>query len=248
MQWILFAILLLPMVFATESYNYLSLLNQLDMSNPMVVSEFGYLRNQKMFHLMKNVMILNQSICLTTTIRNNTLQRSPGIILKPNARATIKFYDQITSAHIQKPWIIIDKLPASYFPSDEKNLTNYFPIDVPLYFLENKMLWEHYELKSMRTTNYLGRFIVEEFIWNQNLSQNIFERRGNFNNITLFGMTETQLTFNQLPTDLEKIEQPSKVIPETYEVKANNYTLNTLVWPYKLHATQPDLRQIAAGY
>ena len=48
MQWILFAILLLSMVFATESYNYLSLLNQLDMSNPMVVSEFGNLRNQKM--------------------------------------------------------------------------------------------------------------------------------------------------------------------------------------------------------
>ena len=131
MQWILFAILLLSMVFATESYNYLSLLNQLDMSNPMVVSEFGNLRNQKMFHLMKNVMILNQSICLTTNIRNNTL-RSPGIFLKTNARAPIKFYDQIKSARIQKPWIIIDKLPAHYFP--------YFPIDVPIYFLEKKAL------------------------------------------------------------------------------------------------------------
>ena len=221
MQWIPFAFLHFPMVFSTENYNYLSILNKLDMSNPMVVGEFGYLRNRKMFHLMKNVMILNQSICLTTTIRNNTPQRSPGIILKPNARATIKFYDQIRSVHIQKPWIIIDRLPASYFPSDEKKLAHYFPIDVPLYFLENKILWEHYELKSMRTTNYLGRFIVEEFLWNQNFSQNIFERRGNFNNITLFGMTETQLTFNQLPTDLEKIEKASKSIPETYEVKAN---------------------------
>ena len=83
----------------------------------------------------------------------------------------------------------------------------------------------------MRKSNSLGRFNGDEFIWNQNLSQNIFERRGNVNNITLFGMTETQLTFNQLPTDLKKIEQPSKVIPETYEVKANTYTLNTLVWP-----------------
>ena len=228
MKWLL---LLCHIVFATENGNYLSMLDQLGMSNPMIIGELGYLRNQKMFHLMKNVMMLNQSICLTTTIRNNTLQRSPGIILKPNAGVTIKFYDKITSAHIKKPWIIIDKLPTSYFPSDDKNSANYFPIDVPIYFLENKMLMEHYELKSMRTSNYLGRFIGKEFMWNQTLSQNIFERRGNFNNITLFGMTETQLTFNQLPTDLEKIEQPSKVIPETYEVKANTYTLNTLVWP-----------------
>ena len=217
MKWILFAFLHFPMVFATENYNYLSMLNKLDMSNPMVVGEFGYLRSRKMFHLMKNVMMFNQSICLTTTIRNNTLQRSPGIFIKPNSRAPIKFYDQIKSAHIQKPWIIIE----NYFP--------YFPIDVPIYFLENKELSEHYELKSMRKSNSLGRFNGDEFIWNQNLSQNIFERRGNFNNITLFGMTETQLTFNQLPTDLEKIEQASQLIPETYEVKADTYILNISV-------------------
>ena len=140
MQWILFAFLHFPMVFATENYNYLSILNKLDMSNPMVVGEFGYLRNQKMFHLMKNVMILNQSICLTTTIRNYTLQRSPGICLKTNTRAPIKFYDQIKFARIQKPWIIIDKLPANYFPINDKVSENYIPIDEPLYFLENKKL------------------------------------------------------------------------------------------------------------
>ena len=113
---------------------------------------------------------------------------------------------------MQKPWIIVDKQPE-----------NYSPIDVPLYFLKNEMLWEHYELKYMRKSNYLGRFNGDELIWNQNLSQNIFERRGNFNNITLFGMTEPQLTFNQLPTDFEKIEKASKLIPETYEVKADMY-------------------------
>ena len=208
MQWILFAILLLSMVFATESYNYLSLLNQLDMSNPMVVSEFGNLRNQKMFHLMKDIMMLNQSICLTTTITNNTVQRSPGIIFKTNARATSKFQDQITSGHINKPWIIIDNQPKKYSP-----------IDVPLYFLENEMLWEHYELKSMRFHKILGRLDGEQFIWNRNISPNFFKRRGNFNNITLFGMTDASITFNQLPTDLEKTQSPSKEISETYEVK-----------------------------
>jgi hypothetical protein len=207
MKWLL---LLCHIVFATENGNYLSMLDQLDMSNPMIVGEFGYLRNRKMFHLMKNVMILNQSICLTTNITNKTLQISPGIIFKTNAGTTSKFQDQITSAHIKKPWIIIDNQPKKYSP-----------IDVPLYFLENEMLWEHYELKSMKFHNSLGRLNGEQFIWNQNVAQNFFERRGNFNNITLFGMTDTELTYNQLPKDLEKTENQSKIISETYEVKAN---------------------------
>ena len=185
------------------------------MSNPIIVGELGYLRNQNMFHLMKDVMMLNQSICLTTTIQNNTLQRSPGIIFKTNLADTSMFLDQIKSTHIQKPWIIIDKQPG-----------NHSPINVPLYFLKNEILWEHYELKYMKKSNYLGRFNGETFIWNQNISQHFFERRGNFNNITLFGMTESELTFNQLPTDLEKIGKPSKEISDTYEVKTNDMNPN----------------------
>ena len=215
MEWILFSFLLIHMVFATESLNYLSMLNRLHMSNPIIVGELGYLRNQNMFHLMKDVMMLNQSICLTTTIQNNTLQRSPGIIFKTNLADTSMFLDQIKSTHIQKPWIIIDKQPG-----------NHSPINVPLYFLKNEILWEHYELKYMKKSNYLGRFNGETFIWNQNISQHFFERRGNFNNITLFGMTESELTFNQLPTDLEKIGKPSKEISDTYEVKTNDMNPN----------------------
>ena len=207
MKWLL---LLCHIVFATENGTYLSILDQLDMANPMIIGELGYLRSRKNFHLMKNVMTLNQSICLTTTITNNTLQRSPGIIFKTNARATSKFQDQITSAHVNKPWIIIDKPPKKYSP-----------IDVPLYFLENEILWEHYELNSMRFHNSLGMLDGEKFIWNQNISPDFFERRGNFNNITLFGMTDAETTFNQLPTDFEKTANPSKEIPETYEVIAN---------------------------
>ena len=207
MKWLL---LLCHIVFATENGTYLSILDQLDMSNPMIIGELGYLRNRKMFHLMKDVMMLNQSICLRTTITNNTLQRTPGIIFKTNSSATSKFQDQITSAQINKPWIIIDNQPKKYSP-----------IDVPLYFLENEMLWEHYELKSMRFHNSLGRLDGEQFIWNQNISPNFFERRGNLNNITIFGMTDVEMTYNQLPKDFEKTGNLSKEISETYEVKPN---------------------------
>ena len=207
MKWLL---LLCHIAFATENGNYLSILDQLDMSNPIIIGEVGYLRNRKMFHLMKDVMMLNQSICLTTTISNNTVKRSPGIIFKTIASATSKFQDQITSGHINKPWIIIDNQPKKYSP-----------IDIPLYFLENKVLCEYYELKSVRYHNSLGRLDGEQFIWNQNISPNFFERRGNFDNITLFGVTDMEMTYNQLPTNWGKPENPSNEIPETYEVKAN---------------------------
>ena len=116
----------------------------------------------------------------------------------------------VNYAHVNKPWIIIDKPPKKYSP-----------IDVPLYFLENEILWEHYELNSMSFHNSLVMSDGEKFIWNQNISPDFFERRGNFNNITLFGMTDAETTFNQLPTDFEKTANPSKEIPETYEVIAN---------------------------
>ena len=83
------------------------------------------------------------------------------------------------------------------------------------------MLWEHYEFKSMRFHNSIGRLDGEQFIWNQNISQIFFERRGDFNSITLFGLTDADTTFNQLPRDLEKTETPSKEISETYEVIAS---------------------------
>ena len=50
-----FLLLLCHIVFATENGNYLSILDQLDMSNLMIVGEFGYLRNRKMFHLIKKL-------------------------------------------------------------------------------------------------------------------------------------------------------------------------------------------------
>ena len=55
-------------------------------------------------------------------------------------------------------------------------------------------------------------------MWNSNLPKNLLERRGNFENITLTGMTEAELTFNQLPNDLHNVANISENIPNAYDV------------------------------
>ena len=186
-------------------YNYLPLLNQLGMSNPVIVGENRKLKNKEMFHLMKDVMKLNQNICLTTNIRNTILLKSPGIAIEP---FNDNFKSLFVTQNIKRPWIIVTK-----------NLKKYSRIDEPLYFLANKTLLEHYELKSMTKTNILGTLNGKEFEWNREYPEDFFERRANFEGITLLGMTDVEMNLNQLPKGFENIVKRSIKVPNTYEVR-----------------------------
>ena len=189
-------------------YNYVPLLNQLGMSNPVIIGEKSTLKNKKMFHLMKDVMKLNQTICLTTNIRNTSLSKSPGIAIEPfNDNVKSLFDIQDMNANIKRPWIIVTN-----------NLKKYSRIDEPLYLLANETLLEQYELKSVTKTNILGTLNGEEFEWNREYPEDFFERRANFEGITLLGMTDVELNFNQLPKGFEKMVKDSRKVPNTYEV------------------------------
>ena len=189
-------------------YNYLPLLNQLGMSNPVIVGEKSNFRNPEMFHLMKDIMKLNQTISLTYNIRNISLLKSPGIIIEPlNGNIKSLFNNQTMKANIRRPWIIVTK---------KHNI--YSRIDEPLYILANETLLEQYDLKSMTRTNILGTLNGKEFEWNREYPEDFFERRANFEGITLLGMTDVELNFNQLPKGFEKIVKDSRKVPNTYEV------------------------------
>ena len=192
---------------------FLSLLNKLDMTNPIIIGEINALRTKEMFTLMKNVMKLNQTICLSKSIRNNSLQTSPGIVIQPTEHIFAQFFDQNTYANIKKPWILVGK-----------KLEKYSRIDELIFFLENKTLWERYEFKSMKKTNILAIQQDDgEFKWNQKYSENFLERRGNFENIKLITMTDSFMTFTQLPRNLDEIANISKKVPDSYEVRILNY-------------------------
>ena len=193
---------------------YLSLLNELDITNPVIVERSSDIKDKKMFDFMKDVMKLNQTICLTTKIRNGTFRDSPGLIFNPDDHNIARFYGLKDHA-IQKPWIIVGKPIKKYSRIDEK-----------LFVLENGTLSEYFELKSIRKNNVLGGFIHNEFKWNSYMPRSLFERRGNFDNITLVAVTDAWATINILPNNFEKVAPVSKIVPNTYEVNSA-YCKNT---------------------
>ena len=64
----------------------------------------------------------------------------------------------------------------------------------------------------------LATQVGNEFQWNLNVSKSFYNRRGNLENITLFGITEMWTTFNNVPLDFVKEDHLSQTIPNTYEV------------------------------
>ena len=77
------------------------------MTNPVIVGTMDEFKDRELFVLMKDVMKLNQTICLTKNFSNNTFQHSPGMIFRSYELKITDLYGKNVSAIIQKPWIII---------------------------------------------------------------------------------------------------------------------------------------------
>ena len=187
---------------------FLSLLYQLEMINPVVIGNASDLRTNEMFQLMKETMRLSQTILLTTTIRIEILQKSPGILIRSDNYTTDSFFWEKKNTKISKPWIITGR-----------QLNEYSRIDEPVYVLDdNNVLWEQYKFKSLKKSNELGRVNGNVFQWNEDMPVNTWDRRGNFDNLTLIAVTESGLTCNFLPNDLEKSEDISNIVSNSFEV------------------------------
>ena len=59
---------------------FLSILQELEMKNPVIVGDIKELKMDKMFHVMKVIMKQNQSVLISSNIKNGSFQESPGII------------------------------------------------------------------------------------------------------------------------------------------------------------------------
>ena len=88
--------------------------------------------------------------------------------------------------------------------------------------MNNETLWEHFEFKTIKRSVKLATFNGKEMKWLSDVSTNLYERRGDFENITLLAMTEAELAYIELPKNLASIANISKVIPDTYEVRLNS--------------------------
>ena len=114
---------------------FLSILQELEMKNPVIVGNIKELKINKMFHVMKGIMKQNQSVLITSNIEDRSIQESPGIILRQNVPDN--FYE--LPMNLYKPWVIIGK-----------QVKRHSQINQPLYFLENGTLYEKFEFKSLK--------------------------------------------------------------------------------------------------
>ena len=127
---------LVSLIIIQVNCQFLSIVQELDMKNPVIVGDMKALKINKMFYVMKSIMKQNQSVSINVNIKNGSIQKSPGIILKQNLLDT--FYE--TPMNLHKPWVIVGKQNGRYSQ-----------INQPLYFLENGTLYEQFEFKSMKT-------------------------------------------------------------------------------------------------
>ena len=93
-------------------------------------------------------------------------------------------------------------------------------LDEPLYTLKNETLYEKYGFScrsgSLEKSTILGSIVNNIFQWDKDvINKNLLDRRGNFQNITIFAMTESDLTQVILPKDFKNV---STEFPNTYEV------------------------------
>ena len=89
--WVLFCVIA---CIAEVSSMFLSLLYHLTMNNPVIVGKINDLKNKDMIQLFKDVNGFDQSICMITVLKNDSLQRSSGIIVHPDNLTLDKFYVQ----------------------------------------------------------------------------------------------------------------------------------------------------------
>ena len=100
-----------------------------------------------------------------------------------------------------------------------KQTQKYSRIDEPLYELDNGTLWEHYKFKSIQKSTKLATLQGNYLKWLENIPKNLYERRGNLENITLFAMTEYETSYNILPSNLKEVANVSEEVSNSYEVK-----------------------------
>ena len=84
---------------------------------------------------MKCIMNKNQNVKITSKIKKRSIQESPGLILRQNVPDA--FFDIDMNLHT--PWVIIGE-----------QVDIYSQINQPLYFLENRTVYEQFEFKSLK--------------------------------------------------------------------------------------------------
>ena len=88
------------------------------MNNPVIVGKISDLKNKDMIQLFKDVNGLDQSICMITVLKNDSLQRSSGIIVHPDNLTLDKFYVQKVKKFMKVLLVLITE--------DRRSMTTFY--------------------------------------------------------------------------------------------------------------------------
>ena len=106
-----------------------------------------------------------------------------------------------------KPWLVINE--------DSKFYSN---IHQKVFFFKNQTLSESYKFKNFEIKRTLGVLLNQTLKWTVE-ERNFYKRRGDFGNITLFGMTLPWSFETILASKWHEKAMKSTLVPESYEVR-----------------------------
>ena len=150
---------------------------------------------------MKKVFDKNQTICINTDYMLNATFMNSGLVFSNTTEVLKKFEIGLTT-----PWIIFE------------NVNYYSEMTEPIYFYQDKKIWENYKIKNIPVRNLLGNFTNDIFYPNTYHSMNVFERRSDFHGVELKTMTQPDSFYIQFSSDHQVPERLSTEVSDTYEV------------------------------
>ena len=158
---------------STSLHQIFTLVREFDIRHPMIIADT--IKTGTNYKILKNIFKKNERACINTWFPNIT---GSGIVFNANEN-----FVKMKSNPLKKPWMIINE-GEDYFPKF------YSRIDEPIFTYENNSVWEFYQLKEFLGENQLGTFGNHNFSWNPSSKhpKNLYERRGNFHGVTLFGL------------------------------------------------------------
>ena len=182
-------------------YKIMGALQIINIKDPIIYIEKTIISEKSRIELMKSLMKSGQYVLMRIDLPDfNITSGISGAVIGHNRNLTIP----ITS----KPWLF-------YF-LNHFDYTKYSTIDSQVYFMTNNSIWENYEFQSLRKRTLLIKISENKFSWKSEVKQNFFDRRGNFENITLFAMTASDMSNNIYPREMPG--NLSSAIENAYEV------------------------------
>ena len=155
---------------------------------------------------VKKQFLSGKSIAIDKNVTNfNIVKKNDGIIFNP------KNYELIKELNPHKSWLIV--LDEDTF----QHFNIFTDIHQRTYFILKDRIIELYKFRNLHVREIIGYFNSTTLEWNPEVKRNIYDRRGNFQSMTLNAVT-LPFAYKQIISKNCLNNNGSVHVPESYEV------------------------------